>query len=261
MVSELHSIQRRIGLCVEVCSSHILGLISSVKMTSTRFEVAKFNGMGDFALWRKKIRAILVQQKVAKILDEENLSETITKSEKRDMDEMAYSAFFLYLSDDVVRLEDEATTTEELWKMLESLYLTKSLPNKLHLKEKFFGYSMNQSKGLKENLNEFLKIIVDLNNIDGKMLDENQTVILLNSLPKTYQEVLATIKYGRDSLAMNVVLDALNTRNLEIKKERKDGELLMARGRSEKRSWKGKEKSSKSKSRGKGRKCFLCHKE
>ncbi|KAA0067243.1 retrotransposon protein, putative, Ty1-copia sub-class [Cucumis melo var. makuwa] len=191
-------------------------------MASTRFEVSKFNGNGDFALWRKKIIAILVQHKVAKILDEGRLLENITESEKRDMDEMAYSTILLYLSDEVLRLVDEATTTGELWKKLESIYLTKSLPNKISIKEKFFGYKMDQSKSLEENLDEFQKIVVDLNNI---------------------------------------VLDALKTRNLEIKKECKDGELLMARGRSEKKSWKGKERSFRSKPKGKSRKCFLCHKE
>ncbi|KAA0050568.1 Retrovirus-related Pol polyprotein from transposon TNT 1-94 [Cucumis melo var. makuwa] len=45
-------------------------------------------------------------------------------------------------------------------------FLTKSLRNKLYLKEKFFGYMMDQSKGLEENLDEFQKIIVDLYNID-----------------------------------------------------------------------------------------------
>ncbi|TYK13957.1 AP-1 complex subunit mu-2-like [Cucumis melo var. makuwa] len=82
-----------------------------------------------------------------------------------DMDEMTYSTILLYLSDEVVRLVDEATTTGELWKKLESLYLTKSLPDKLYLKEKFFGYKMDQSKGLEENLDEFQKIVVDLTNI------------------------------------------------------------------------------------------------
>ncbi|KAA0038009.1 Retrovirus-related Pol polyprotein from transposon TNT 1-94 [Cucumis melo var. makuwa] len=231
-------------------------------MASTRFEVSKFNVNGDFALWRKKIRAILVQHKVAKILDEGRLPANITENEKRDMDEMAYSTILMYLSVEVLRLVDETTTTTaELWKKLESLYLTKSLPNKIYIKEKFFGYKMDQSKSLEENLNEFQKIVVDLNNIGEKMSDENQAIILLNSLPETYREVKAAIKYGRDSLTMSIVFDALKTRNLKIKKERKDGELLMARGRSDKKKWKGKEKSSRMNSNGEARKCFLCHKE
>ncbi|KAE8649328.1 hypothetical protein Csa_014533 [Cucumis sativus] len=60
---------------------------------------------------------------------------------------------------------------------------------------------------------------------------------------------------------MDVVLDALKPRHLEIKKKLMDGELLMTRGRSDKRSWKGKEKSSMMNSKGEARKCFLCHKE
>ncbi|KAA0043293.1 Retrovirus-related Pol polyprotein from transposon TNT 1-94 [Cucumis melo var. makuwa] len=48
---------------------------------------------------------------------------------------------------------------------------------------------MDQNKGLEENQDEFQKIVVDPSNIDEKMSDENQAVILLNSLPKKYREV------------------------------------------------------------------------
>ncbi|EXB37274.1 Disease resistance protein RPM1 [Morus notabilis] len=34
-------------------------------MVSMKFELEKFDGSGDFGLWRKKMRAILVQQKIA----------------------------------------------------------------------------------------------------------------------------------------------------------------------------------------------------
>ncbi|TYK05691.1 V-type proton ATPase subunit F-like [Cucumis melo var. makuwa] len=59
---------------------------------------------------------------------------------------------------------------------------------------------------------------------------------------------------------MSIVLDALKTRNLEIKKERKDGEILIAKRRSDKKNWKRKEKSSMMNSNGEARKRFLCHK-
>ena len=117
---------------------------------------------------------------------------------------------------------------------------------------------MDKSKSLEENLDEFQNIIVYLNNIGEKMSDENQAVILLNSWLETYWEVKAAINYGRNLLTMDLMLDALKTRNLKIKK---DGEFLMAGGRSEKKNWKGKEKSSRSKSKGKARTSFLWHKE
>ncbi|XP_038887099.1 uncharacterized protein LOC120077281 [Benincasa hispida] len=64
---------------------------------------------------------------------------------------------------------------------------------------------MDSSKGLEENLDEFQKIIVDLNNISEKMSNENQAVILLNSLPESYREIKAAIKYGQDSFSMDIV--------------------------------------------------------
>ncbi|TYK09561.1 Retrovirus-related Pol polyprotein from transposon TNT 1-94 [Cucumis melo var. makuwa] len=119
---------------------------------------------------------------------------------------------------------------------------------------------MDQSKSLEENLDEFQKIVVDLYNIGEKMSNENQVVIRLNSLRGTHREVKAAIKYSRHSLTMSIVLDALKTRNLKIKKEHKDRELHMAIGRSDKKRLKGKEKSSEMNSKGKARKCFLYHK-
>ncbi|KAA0025342.1 Retrovirus-related Pol polyprotein from transposon TNT 1-94 [Cucumis melo var. makuwa] len=56
--------------------------------------------------------------------------------------------------------------------------------------------------------------------------------------------------------------DDFKARHLEIKKERMDGELLMARGRSNKKSWKGKEEFQDFPlNKGEARKCFLFHKK
>lgn len=54
----------------------------------------------------------------------------------------------------------------DLWKKLETLYLSKSLTNKIYLKEKFN------------------KMCMDLANTTEKFYDENQTIILLNALGK-----------------------------------------------------------------------------
>ena len=138
-------------------------------------------------------------------------------------------------------------------------------PNKIYLKEKPFGFKMDPSKGLEENLDDFNKITIDFANIDEKISDENQAIILLNSLPDFFKEVMAAIKYGKDNLLLDDVLGALRSRDLEIKFEKRDsnnGENLMARGRLDKKDGRNYRGKSKSKSRLKGKlKCFLCHKE
>jgi len=80
---------------------------------------------------------------------------------------------------------------------------------------------MDPSKTLEENLDDFKIITITLTNIDEKISNENQAIILLNSLPDSYKNMKTTIKYGKESLSLEDVLVALRSRDLETKKEQK----------------------------------------
>ncbi|TYK28825.1 putative retroelement pol polyprotein [Cucumis melo var. makuwa] len=57
-------------------------------MTTTKFEIEKFDGNGDFTLWTKRITAILGSQKALKALEcPKELLATLTKSERETMEE------------------------------------------------------------------------------------------------------------------------------------------------------------------------------
>ncbi|TXG70421.1 hypothetical protein EZV62_005356 [Acer yangbiense] len=125
---------------------------------------------------------------------------------------------------------------------------------------------MDQSKSLEDNLDDFTKLNIELANCDSKeaLSDENQAIIVLNSLSDSYKDLKAAIKYGRDSLSLEDVLGALRSREMEMRSEKRAsiGEGLNVRGRSEKNgnNYKGRGKSG-SKSRARVWKCFECHKE
>jgi len=61
--------------------------------------------------------------------------------------------------------------------------MTRFSTRKIYLRGKLFGFKMNTSKSLEENLDDFNVITIGLANIDEDILEENQLVILLNSLP------------------------------------------------------------------------------
>lgn len=115
------------------------------------------------------------------------------------------------------------------------------MTNKIFLKERLFGYKMNTTKSLEQNLDEFFRITIELANLgEGEALnDENQAIILLNSMPNSYKEVKSTIKYERTSITLEEVLSALRLRDLELKTERQStssGENYLFRGRSHQRN-------------------------
>ncbi|KAG8367168.1 hypothetical protein BUALT_Bualt16G0044500 [Buddleja alternifolia] len=101
-------------------------------------------------------------------------------------------------------------------------------------------------------------------NIDVTIEDEDQALLLLSSLPKSYMNFKETLFYGRETLSLDEVQAALNSRELNQRNEEKgqtQAEGLNVRGRSEKRDSKKKEKKSRSKSRSRKIECYHCHKE
>ncbi|TXG60444.1 hypothetical protein EZV62_015017 [Acer yangbiense] len=192
---------------------------------SLKFNIDKFDGTGDFGIWRRKVKALLSQQKILKAIEGPNkLPDALTDEQKDDMLEMALWTIILNLYDNVLRKVNDESTAFDVWKKLESLYLTKSLTNKIYLKECLFSFKMDPSKCLGQNLDEFKRMTIELANVGEKrkLSDENEVIILLNSLPDSFKDVKAAIKYGRSSFSLEECISALKSKNLELKIEKKD---------------------------------------
>ena len=176
--------------------------------------------------------------------------------------EKARSAIILSLGDKVLRKVSKEKTAAGVWSKLESLYMMKSLVNRLYLKQALYFFKMQEDKSIDEQLDVFNKLILDLENIDVTIDDEDQALLLLSSLPKSYNNFKDTFLYGRESLTLDEVQAALNSKELNHKNEDKGStvaEGLNVRGRPDKREFKPRSKS-RSKSKGKI-KCYHCHKE
>ncbi|GKD91254.1 zinc finger, CCHC-type containing protein [Tanacetum coccineum] len=144
--------------------------------------------------------------------------------------------------------------------------MTKTLANRLYLKKKLYAYYMSPGTKLGDHIDEFNKLILDLANIDIGIEDEDQALMLLMSLPSSYENFMETLLYGRESLTMKDVLATLNSRELMKRNEgtkEETGNGLYVRRRSDHSSKAHSGRSLRFKSRGgTGKlKCFICHSE
>ena len=146
-------------------------------------------------------------------------------------------------------VEDEESSTV-IWLKLESRYMSKSLTNKLLLKKKLYGLKMVEGSELDQHINVFNQIISDLNQVDVKFEEEDMALILLNSLPETYNNLATTLMGGKETLELEEITSVLLSFNQrkKVSDGSSQGEGLMAKGNQECRRNKSRSESSRNKS-------------
>ncbi len=153
------------------------------------------------------MRGILVQQRLQiALLGIEKKLENMTDAEWMDIDEHAISSIEAYITDDVLNHVVSCTTAKDMWDKLEAIYLGKSLSNKLFLKKKLFKLEMKEGEDVMKHINIFNALINDLNRMDVQISEEDQALLLLASLPDSYEHFVTTLMFGKSTLNFNEVV-------------------------------------------------------
>jgi len=141
-----------------------------------------------------------------------------------------------------------------LWSRLETLYMTKSLPNKLNLKKQLYELRMNKGIAVLEHLNFFKNIISDLLAVDVKIDEEDKALILLSSLSQSYDHIVTTMFYGKKTLILEVMSTLLSNENRKKQNQKEQtGWGLVNTGR--------KGRGEGKKSPGSSKACYFCHRK
>lgn len=96
------------------------------------------------------MKGMLVQQGLAQALDgETDMPISLSAEQKIDILEKAHSAIILCLGDKALRQVAKEKSAAAIWLKLESLYMTKSLVNRLFMKQ---GYILSRLKRIRVSL-------------------------------------------------------------------------------------------------------------
>jgi len=80
-------------------------------------------------------------------------------------------------------------TTIGLWCRLKSLYMMKSLLNKLFIKKQLYSLWIKKDTPILQHLNAFNRILSDLLSPELKLEEEDKAILLLSSLSSTYDHL------------------------------------------------------------------------
>lgn len=89
------------------------------------------------------------------------------------------------------------------------------------MKQKFAIVRMEEHKGIEEHLDVFLNPVANLTSLNIKMSDEDQVIQILPSLPKQYESLVDTLKYGsgNDTLTVREVTCSAYSKEVELKEK------------------------------------------
>jgi hypothetical protein len=160
----------------------------------------------------------------------------------------------LCLSDQIMYHVMEKTSPKKIWNKLASQFMSKTLTQKLYLKQKLFGLKMQEGSDLGEHINVFNQLIADLVKVDVKIDDEDRAVILLCSLLRSYEHLVTTLTYGKEDIKVEDIVAALLTHDQRRKNnamEESFGDAFLVKGGCGVEDKRGNKK--------KGPRCFKCN--
>ena len=246
-----------------------LGIMGTMKVGGTKFEIAKYDGRTDYLLWERQVKGMLKATGFGRLL--KTKPEEVSGEEWNDMQEMAVNTVMLYLQPHVIRQLEEYGDCLSLFEALQRKYHQKELSNRLYTSLKLMSFKMKEGNTkVQDHIDAFNDLVVDLQNLGEELSDERKALHLLSSLPPSYKNLSQVLLHrDRKTITYNEVVSALKTDELQQKmmqsslSSTSSGVALnVNRGRSQKRTTGGDKQKFRSKSRGKSqdRKTLLCWK-
>ncbi|CAM6093981.1 unnamed protein product [Calypogeia fissa] len=89
------------------------------------------------------------------------------------------------------------------------MYVKKFLATRLYTTLKLMNFKMAKGTTLSEHLDRFNLLIVELASLNEKVDEEKKALHLLTSLPKSYEHLVQTILYGKDTLTFDETIATL----------------------------------------------------
>ena len=118
------------------------------------------------------------------------------------MRDLVNNTIQLFLENITLREVINETDLEEAWEKLESIYKSKSLTNRLYLKKQLYALYMTEEANFMEHLDEFKRLFTELEAISVKIKEEDKVIIVLVSLPPSYENLRTTLMYVKDTLGL-----------------------------------------------------------
>ena len=114
------------------------------------------------------------------------------------LDRIVRATIQMHLSESVYFTVQSCSTAFELWKTLSETYEKKVASTKMYLIRRLYNLRMKESDSVQAHLNEYESLSSQISSQGTKIEDELKAMILMSSLPSSWETVVTTVQRFND---------------------------------------------------------------
>lgn len=182
--------------------------------------ITAFNGE-KYRVWKKRVRALLNELDLLKIIDDPLPSEKDENFKKTDR--QAKGVIIEYLSDSFIHYAEKDFAAKEIFEDLDKMYERKSLAVQLSIRKQLLQLKLKSESSLVKHFLTFDDLIRSLITSGTTLKETDKVAHLLLTLPSTYDSVITAIEtLGDENLTLAFVKKRLLDYEIKLDNESKD---------------------------------------
>lgn len=185
-------------------------------------KIEKFSGQ-SFGLWKVQMESLLIKQDLSLTLEGKAKKPAgMADEDWEKLEKKVRATIFLSLSNNVLFNVTGDATTKEVWDRLLAMYEMASIANKVFIMKRLYKLKMKEGCAMANHINEFNTLISQATSVGMTQDDESKVVLLLCSLPSSWDGVVTTVSTsisGKNKLVLNDVAATLLSEDLRRKND------------------------------------------
>lgn len=189
-------------------------------MVNNKNNIKPFNGE-KYSVWKFRVRALLSELNILKVVDEEIPVEV--DDTWKQADRSAMSVLIKHLGDSFLKYAAGDVSAHAIFQNLGAIYERRSLASQLAAHKRLITLKLLSEMTLSSHFIVFDEIVSQLFAAGAKMEEMNKVVYLLQTMPSSYNSVITAIEtMSDDTLSLAFVKNKLLDFEIKLRNESTD---------------------------------------
>lgn len=142
--------------------------MASTSASAAKFDFLKFDFPSNFKIWQRRVKALLGQQRLLKVISSDTKPEDMKEEEWLELNGIAVNIIESCVSDRVLSEIEEGASAKKVWEKLEAVYHGKTITNRVYLQQRLYTWKLEEGGDLTTHIQDFVQLRKELASIGNR---------------------------------------------------------------------------------------------